>query len=249
MRVAASAAEARELDAAAAASGVSTASLMAVASFQVARLADRLLLRDGRRPGRVAVVAGRGNNGADALGSCRHLAAWGHRVQAVVLAEPPGASEVYCEQLRATEAAGVVLAFGLEAVAELLRGADLIIDGLLGTGAHGAPRSDAAAAIAAVNAAPAPVLAIDVPSGLDASDGSRPGECVRSRATVMLGAVKTGCRSVAARPWVGELWLADIGIPSRAYQSVGLRPPLTTGAGLVALTGAESGAAPGATVQ
>lgn len=224
---AASGEQARALDLAAAELGVSNDALMALASFQCARLARRLLRERGQeRPGLLAVLAGPGNNGADALGCARHLAAWGHPVRAVTLTDPRRRGDIYSNQLRAAVASGVELR---EASADIgaairwsLEGAALAVDGLLGTGSTGPARGAVAAAIAAVNLDAVQVMAVDIPSGLDATTGERLGECVRADDTLMLAVAKSGCLSAQARDWVGRSWLADIGVPAGAYVAVGL---------------------------
>ncbi|HUY23981.1 MAG TPA: NAD(P)H-hydrate epimerase [Candidatus Saccharimonadales bacterium] len=224
----ASAEQARGLDAAAVRAGVSVDSLMALAGFQCARLAQRLLASQGGDAG-VAVLAGRGNNGSDSLGCARHLSAWGHKVQVVVLADVDDPESNYARQITAAMAAGARLRYHGEGLADALEwaltGAGLIIDGLLGTGSSGPPRGMTAEAIRAINLAPATVLAIDLPSGLDATSGDNAGGCVRADATVMLATAKSGCLADAARPVVGQLWLADIGVPKGAYRAAGLTAP------------------------
>jgi NAD(P)H-hydrate epimerase len=107
--------------------------------------------------------------------------------------------------------------------------ATLVVDGVLGTGAVGAPRGELAELIGRVNRCSAIVLSIDLPSGLDCDSGLAPGDCVRADHTLMLGVAKRGCQEVSARHWVGRLWLADIGIPKSCYQVAGLEPPAHLG--------------------
>jgi len=135
----------------------------------------------------------------------------------------------YARQITAAAAAGARLRYHREDLAGALEwaltGAGLIVDGLLGTGSSGPPTGMTAEAIRAINLAAATVLAIDLPSGLDATSGDNAGACVRADATVMLAIAKSGCLAEAARPVVGQLWLADIGVPRGAYGAVGLAPP------------------------
>ncbi|HUY09392.1 MAG TPA: NAD(P)H-hydrate epimerase [Candidatus Dormibacteraeota bacterium] len=220
--------QARALDAAAGRSGVSTDALMAIAGFQCARLA-RTLLEAMPAPSRVAVLAGRGNNGGDALGCARHLAAWGTLVRAVALGDFSNPESSYCRQARAAEAAGVELRpAGSDAASAIdwaLEGAALIVDGLLGTGGSGPVRGAVADAIERVNQSASVVLAIDLPSGLDATSGKTDGPCVRAGVTLMLGIPKSGCLVKRTGDLVGRLWLADIGVPAAAYREAGLLPP------------------------
>jgi NAD(P)H-hydrate epimerase len=95
---------------------------------------------------------------------------------------------------------------------EELDGADLVIDALFGTGFHGAPREDAAQLIARINASEAPVVAVDLPSGVDASTGEVAGAVVEADATVTMHAPKVGLAVAPGRFHAGEIDVADIGL-------------------------------------
>jgi len=238
--VAATREQARALDAAAERHGVPAPMLMALAGFQCATLARQLLSEISAPHGEVAVMVGRGNNGEDALGCARHLSTWGFSVHCLLLGAQDQASQGGQARAAADSGAELLLARPgeLDRVAGLaLERPDLIIDGLLGTGAVGAPRDPTATLIHRINRSSATVLAIDLPSGLDADTGGVEGDCVRADHTLMLGAAKVGCQTPAARHWVGRLWLADIGIPAAAYHDCGLALPDHLGPDPVLLTG------------
>jgi NAD(P)H-hydrate epimerase len=112
-----------------------------------------------------------------------------------------------------------------------LPAADLVIDALLGFSSAGAPTGETAALIVAANAHPAPCLAVDLPSGLEATTGTVFEPCVRADATLTLALPKTGLLAPAARAVVGELVAADIGVPVAAYARLGLTvgPVFATG--------------------
>jgi NAD(P)H-hydrate epimerase len=97
-------------------------------------------------------------------------------------------------------------------VGDDLDGADVIIDALFGTGFHGEPREDAARKIEAINAAGAPVVAVDLPSGVDASTGEVAGACVDAEVTVTMHARKVGLEVAPGRFHAGEVFVADIGL-------------------------------------
>jgi hydroxyethylthiazole kinase-like uncharacterized protein yjeF len=97
--------------------------------------------------------------------------------------------------------------------ARLLGQADLVLDGLLGTGASGAPRGAAAAAIHAATGSAAPVVAVDIPSGVDGSTGAVPGEAVTAAVTVTFQAAKPGHVLPPGSERTGRLVVADIGLP------------------------------------
>jgi NAD(P)H-hydrate epimerase len=95
----------------------------------------------------------------------------------------------------------------------LLASAGVLVDGILGTGALGAPRERQARAVRHLNASGRPVLALDVPSGIDATTGGVPGDAVRADVTVALGAPKLGSLLHPARALVGRLVAVEIGFP------------------------------------
>ena len=102
---------------------------------------------------------------------------------------------------------------GLDAVeTTAVEQADVIVDALFGTGFHGEPRADAAATIQRINAAAAPVVSVDVPSGVDASTGEVAGEAVRATVTVTFHGLKVGLAIAPGRFHTGEAVVADIGL-------------------------------------
>ncbi|HEY6537607.1 MAG TPA: NAD(P)H-hydrate epimerase, partial [Candidatus Dormibacteraeota bacterium] len=123
---------------------------MALAAWQCARLA-RMMADDLGSPAPVAVLAGRGNNGGDALGCARHLAAWGGEVRVVSLAGLDDRETAWARQYQAVQAAGVPVRLvedGESAALDwALAGAALVVDGLLGTGSRGPARGAVATAI------------------------------------------------------------------------------------------------------
>jgi hydroxyethylthiazole kinase-like uncharacterized protein yjeF len=211
------------LDAAAVKAGVSVMQLMEVAGWQVARQAWRML---HHAPGRVAVVAGHGNNGGDGLVAARHLVAWGCSVRAVVIAESvKELREIVANHLDAAQSSGVHMTFATDApsVRDALRGSALVLDALLGTGLNGAPREADAAAITAMEHTH--LLSVDVPSGLDATTGEAHQPCVRAAATCTLTAMKRGLWTATGRAHAGVITVADIGMPVAAWRSTGLQAP------------------------
>jgi hydroxyethylthiazole kinase-like uncharacterized protein yjeF len=198
--------------------------LMENASRQIAAAARALL--GGTVTGkRVIGLVGTGNNGGDTAGALRHLVNWGARV----CAELAGPQERLRESTRA-QTTRLLLATTWEtaivhdASRKGLRDldADLLLDGLLGYSARGAPRDDVARLIAAANTSAVPILAVDLPSGLDPDSGDVPDVAIRAKATVTLALPKKGLLVNGARDAVGELLLADIGIPHVAFDRVGV---------------------------
>jgi len=173
------------------------------------------------------VLAGSGGNGGDGMVAARLLHTWG--VQAPVwLSHDPDALPTHgaaAHQLRSLNALALPVhpppGSGQNDTLDL-PDADVIIDALLGFGLSGPPTGAAARLIAAANAHPAPVLAVDLPSGLDARTGIPYDPCIRAGATLTLALPKTGLTSPAARAVIGELAVADIGIPAAVYARVGV---------------------------
>ncbi|MFI6505225.1 NAD(P)H-hydrate dehydratase [Nonomuraea typhae] len=151
---------------------------------------------------RVVLLAGSGDNGGDALYAGVRLARRGARVEAVL-----AGSRVHEAGLAALKLAGGRIA-GPEAVDR----ADLVVDGLVGIGASGALREPYATLAGRVNRGPGLVVAVDVPSGVDASTGRVAGAAVRAHLTVTMGACKTGLLVDPGAGHTGRLELVDIGL-------------------------------------
>ena len=201
---------------------ISVDALMENAAHQIARAARALVGRvDGRR---IVGLVGRGNNGGDAAGALRHLAGWGAEVRAEVAAFPDDVRETTARQLISLLQIGpsVVRYANPEAPRGPSPTADLLIDGLLGYSARGAPRDLIADLIRAANSSATPILAVDIPSGLDPDTGTGTDVAIHAKATVTLALPKTGLLATGARGAVGELLLADIGIPHLAFARVGI---------------------------
>lgn len=175
---------------------------------------------------RVAVMAGTGGNGGGGLVAARRLACWGATV-AVWLARPQqDYSGVPAQQLAAAVAAGVHVRVGPPGEADL-QGMHAVVDAVIGYSLAGPPHGVAAGLIEAVCAAAEeglPVVALDVPSGLDADTGHAPGPAVRASHTVTLALPKVGLLVPEAARYVGAVSLADISVPSWVYTAVGIDP-------------------------
>lgn len=195
--------------------GIGLLQMMESAGRNLAHLARRSFL-DGDPTGRrVLVLAGSGGNGGGGLVCARRLHNWGADVR-VLLSTPAGRlSQAPRQQLAVLERMGVPTEEARDPAR--LPDADLVVDALIGYSLGGAPRGVAAALARAANAHPAPALALDVPSGVDATTGQPRDPAVRAAATMTLALPKTGLREPHARPHVGELYLADISVPPRLY--------------------------------
>ncbi|RFU23405.1 NAD(P)H-hydrate dehydratase [Geodermatophilus marinus] len=155
---------------------------------------------------RVTALVGAGNNGGDALFAGALLARRGARVTAVLLdadrAHPAGLAALRAAGGRVTGPGGPT---GLER-------ADLVLDGIVGIGGTGGLRGPAVALVAAAAAGPGLMVAVDVPSGVDATTGAVPGAAFPAQHTVTFGAVKAGLVVGAGRGYAGTVHLVDLGL-------------------------------------
>ena len=181
--------------------GVPSLELMERAGAAVAAEAARMAPE-----GLITVLAGKGNNGGDGLVAARLLRERGREVAVLLTGEPAGDARQNLERLPGP--APLALAAGMPS------GTVLVIDALLGTGAAGEPHGEIAAAISM--SAAAPVLAIDVPSGVDASTGEVAALAVRAQATVTFHTAKPGLAIEPGRAHAGRVVVAGIGIPEGA---------------------------------
>lgn len=219
----------RAMDARAFAEGVGEGVLMERAAGHLARGVVRLA---GRAAGlRVAILAGRGNNGADGLAAARRLIEMGAAPVVCLVAGGAGSGQGAgaglgadgVRELARYRAVGGRVAAGVD---EALRAADVAVDCLLGTGATGEPRSPYREAVEALRGAGLPVVACDLPTGVDADTGRVPGLAVRADLTVTMGARKRGLALWPAKGYVGEEVLGAIGVlrPDDEPVAVALEP-------------------------
>lgn len=204
--------------------GVSLLQMMELAGRALARLV-RIHLGGPLVDKVVVVASGPGNNGGGGLVAARHLSNWGAAVTALV-ESADRIPEIPHRQWDALTHLPVDRYEGTRALEFLEHTrADLVIDALIGYGLRGAPRGWTATTIALINAQQAPVIALDVPSGLDATTGEPAHPCINAATTMTLALPKTGLLTPAARPYVGALYLADIGVPpalhTRLHLNVG----------------------------
>ena len=176
---------------------------------------------------RAVVLCGRGNNGGDGFVIARRLLARGCSVRTFLLAprgDVQGDARVNLEILERMGAAPVsVTGAELPAVQEALASADLVVDAMLGTGARGAARGLVAEVIGLVNRAGRPVVAVDIPSGLEADLPDAPGPAVRADLTVTFALPKPCLLLYPAAAAAGRVRVVDIGIPGTLLARAGIR--------------------------
>lgn len=156
---------------------------------------------------RVVLLVGSGDNGGDALYAGARLARRGAGVAAVLLAP----ERAHTGGLAALKRAGGRVV-GVDGADELIRRADLLLDGIVGIGGKGGLRPDAAQLAEAADTARVTVVAVDLPSGVDADTGEVRGAAVRADLTVTFGTHKPGLLIDPAREYAGSVRLVDIGL-------------------------------------
>jgi len=206
--------------------GVSLLQMMENAGHQLAELTRMTL--GGTVSGRLIVVlAGTGNNAGGGMVAARRLAGWGADV-CVIFARPllrlrPGP----CAQIEPMLATGVRAAVAghdrshAEVAGELMQ-ADAVIDALIGYSLHGAPDGVYEPLISLASLGHGAVISLDIPSGIDASSGERPGSAVSADATLALALPKTGMSLAEGRRFAGVGFLADIGLPASIFTELGV---------------------------
>lgn len=206
--------------------GLSLLQMMENAGHQLAEL-TRLTL-GGVVAGRsIVVLSGTGNNAGGGLVAARRLAGWGADV-CVIFARPllrlrPGP----CAQIEPMLGAGVRAAVAghdrslAEVGGEIMR-ADAVIDALIAYSLDGAPDEAYAGLIGLSAIGRGPVISLDIPSGIDATSGARPGAAVRADATLSLALPKRGVTLDEGSRLSGVNFLADIGLPASIFAELGI---------------------------
>jgi NAD(P)H-hydrate epimerase len=184
--------------------------LMENAALGLTAAALEMLEAASGRPPSVLIICGSGNNGGDGYALGRHLHNTGVRVTFAALGEPTPGSDAAVNR-------DICLKMGLPEVPAEQAGehfdCDLIVDGIFGTGLDRPVRGAAADLIDRINQSTRPVLAIDVPSGLDCDTGRPLGSAVRAARTVTFVGRKPAMTDPQARAYVGEVSVAGIGAP------------------------------------
>jgi hydroxyethylthiazole kinase-like uncharacterized protein yjeF len=212
-------AQTQALDRETEARGVPVSTLMERAGLAVAHAA--VDVANGAYGRRAVVVCGKGNNGGDGLVAARYLASWGMGVVALI-GDPRSFQEPAATNLRRAASGVRVIAvtqeygeavFSVEALGRELKRADVAIDGIFGTGFRGHAEGKQAAAIKILNHSGVPIVAVDIPSGVEADTGMVRGPAIRAATTVTFGAPKVGTLLFPGAAHAGALEVADIGFP------------------------------------
>ena len=195
--------------------------MMENAGRNLARLCVQRFLHDPASK-KVIVLAGTGGNGGGALVAARRLHQWGADVQVFTTKPDEEFSGVPAHQLGILRRLGITISHTDFPASDLTP--DVILDGVIGYSLKGNPRGRAAELIEWTAAANASVLSLDVPSGVDSTEGVVRNPSVIATATMTLAAPKVGLSAPQAQPNIGELYVADIGVPDWVYGQIkGLR--------------------------
>lgn len=201
--------------------GITLLQMMENAGRNFAELARRQL--GGRvQSKRVAVLCGNGNNGGGGMAAARHLHNWGAQVEVILAGDENRLKDVPAQQWR------ILQRIGITRSAVDLSNADLILDAMLGYGANGDPRPPIVDWIRLANESGRPILSLDSPSGLDTTTGIPGSPCIHASATLTLALPKTGLLAPTSKPFVGDLYLADISVPPELYAAPSLGLQVTS---------------------
>ncbi len=211
--------------------GIPGVVLMENAGLQVVEVIFRII---GDPAGKkVTVFAGKGNNGGDGFVVARHLLNAGADVKVLVFAdlkEIAGDAGINLKILRAMghEVYPLTGRDRMKIVQPAIRSADLIVDAVFGTGFKGTVPAQVGKVIEIINDSGKPVVAVDIPSGLEANTGQVWGPCVRAVQTVTFGYAKIGLVVQQGPEFVGKLTVADISIPPDLVKALEIKRFLTT---------------------
>lgn len=215
-------AEMRALDAAAEVAGYGLPQMVEHAGRHLANLCHLLGAWPRHAPPRVVVLAGSGGNGAGVLAAARHLANAGASVKIRLGQSAAESNAAVARQLDYLTASRVTIS---SPGSRIPRGADLILDGLVGYGLHGPLRGEnreLVEELAGMSARhSALVVSLDVPSGLNPDTGIEEGVAVHPAATLAVALPKCGL----LHPEAGDVWLADIGLPRHLFSAAEVPAP------------------------
>jgi NAD(P)H-hydrate epimerase len=191
--------------------------LMENASRGVADAAEAMLRDSGGR--QILILCGGGNNGGDGLAAARHLHNRGFDVSIGLCTDPAGYKGDALVNWQIVQAMALPC-FSASPDTILQSSAHLIIDAIFGTGLSQPPRPPFDQIAQAVNDSARPVLAVDLPSGLDCDTGQPLGPCIRAIQTVTFVAEKAGFVQEQARMYLGQVTVTDIGCPRELIERV-----------------------------
>lgn len=167
----------------------------------------------------VVVLCGNGNNGGGGMTAARHLHNWGANVIVALTKSANDYRGIPAHQLDILKRMNIPIVDS----ASLPSTIELILDAIIGYSLSGSPRGAAADLIRWANKQTSPILSLDTPSGLDTTTGMAYEPTIRATATMTLALPKKGLLNPAIKPYVGELYLADISVPPELYLAMGIK--------------------------
>jgi len=176
--------------------------------------------------GSILILCGHGNNGGDGFAAARHLQNWGYTVTVAVAAAKNKLKPDPLKHANILEKMNIPIEYDCSSCD---MDADVIMDALLGYNLRGNPEANYKALIEAANNSGKDILAVDVPSGLDATTGQAATPCIKAAATVALSMAKTGIIKEAAKSYVGKLFVSYMSVPDAVYEKVGVANPFKSG--------------------
>lgn len=182
------------------------------------RVVSETVIKYFPRVKNIAIFCGSGNNGGDGFVAGRYLFNKDRKVSLFLIKKPSEITGDPAINLKILQKLGIT-PLTLNTFVSLSAGSmkglpyDLLIDALLGTGTKGEIKGIYADTISLINSAGKPVVAVDVPSGLDADTGKPLGSCIKAKITVTMARMKKGFLKKTARKYTGKIIVADIGIP------------------------------------
>ena len=196
--------------------------MMELAGYHLMELAYTIMEKSLNNK-KIVVLAGKGNNGGGGLVAARHLHNRGADVH-IILSTNKGLKAAVKGRLKTLKELQLpIMHYKREDdSSKLLNEAHLIIDALIGYGLNSDPKYPISQLIDHVNNSDSIVLSLDVPTGIDSTEGNIYNKCIQADHTMTLAMPKQGLLKENARSYIGSLYLADIGIPGVLYKELGL---------------------------
>lgn len=172
----------------------------------------------------IVVLCGKGGNGGDGMAAARHLNNWGAKIKCILALGSSELKGMPLRQYKILRNMGVEIEkFSHKTDLEILKEANLVLDCLIGYSLKGTLNEEMTTLIEVANQSPTPIIAVDVPSGLDATTGEIHGVCIQARKTLTLALPKAGLLKEHVHIFTGELFIADISVPHTLYRKIGVK--------------------------
>jgi len=203
------------LDAAMIKLGIDVPRMMELAGLYVA-IAATVIIKN-KHSKKILILSGTGNNGGDGLVAARHLLNWGYKVDVAFAVSTNKLKPIPLHQWK------ILKNMGIKETKKInWKNYGIIIDGLLGYNIDGNPRNNFAKIITAANNSKTPILAIDLPSGLDATTGKAYQSCIKATATIALSTIKNGLLKKEAKKYTGDLLVSYMSVPEAVNKKFGI---------------------------